>query len=67
VGQPALHPAAGRHRKVINAVGNPGGIHQIAGKNEKRHRQQWKAVEPARHPVQDDEIRNSGDEMRVEQ
>jgi len=65
--EPAAHPAAGRHRKIIDAVGDAGRIHQIAGEDEERHRQQRKAVEPARHAMQDHEVGNVRDEMRVKQ
>ena len=65
--QTAAHPAAGRHREIVDTVGDTGGIHQVSGQNEERHRQQRKAVEPSGHAVQDHEVRDMRDEVRVEQ
>ena len=65
--EPAAHPAAGRDRKIVDAVGDAGGVHQVAGKDEERHCQQRKAVEPAGHAVQDHEVGDAGDEVRVKQ
>ncbi len=67
MGETAAHPAAGRHREIIDAVGDPGRIHQIAGEDEERHRQQRKTVEAAGHAVQDHEVGNARDEVGVEQ
>ena len=67
VGEAALHPAAGRYREIIDPVGDPRGIHQVAGQNKERHRKQRETVEPAGHAVQDHKIRNPGDEVGVKQ
>jgi hypothetical protein len=63
----AAHPAAGRDRKIVDAVGDACGVHQVAGEDEERHREQRKAVEPARHAMQDHEIGDAGDEVCIEQ
>jgi hypothetical protein len=67
VGQAAAGPARNRHREVVDAVGDPGGIHQVAGQDEKGHGQQREAVHAARHAVQNHEVRNAGDEVGIDQ
>ena len=64
--EPAARPAGKCDREIIDAVGDAGRIHQIAGQDEERHRQQREGVDAARHAVQDDEVRQAGDEVRVD-
>jgi hypothetical protein len=59
--------APGINPPIVDAVGDPGRVHQIAGEDEERHRQQRKTVEAARHAVQDDEVGNVRDEVRIQQ
>ena len=49
--QAALEPAHQRQRVVVNAVGDAGVVHQVAGQNEEGHGQQRKAVNAADHAV----------------
>ena len=67
VREPAAHPAGERHREIVDAVGDAGRIHQVAGQDEERHREQRETVDAAGHAVQDHEVRDAGDEVRVEQ
>ena len=53
----ALEPSDQRQREVVDAVGDAGVIHEIAGHDEKRHREQRKTVDAADHAVNDDERR----------
>jgi len=67
VPKPAAHPAGDRNREVVDAVGDPRGVHQISGEDEERHRKQRERVDAAGHAVQDHEVRDAGDEVGVEQ
>ena len=67
VREPAAHPARERDREIVDAVGDAGRVHQIAGQDEERHREQRETVDAARHAVQDHEVRIAGDEMRVDE
>ena len=49
--QPTLEPADQGQRVVVNPVGDARVVHQVAGQNEKGHRQQRKAVDAADHAV----------------
>ena len=51
--QAAFHPADEPEREVIDAVGDAGRVHQVAGEDEERHGQQREAVDAADHPVHD--------------
>jgi hypothetical protein len=53
-------------REIVDAVCDAGRIHQVSGKNEERHRKQWERVNAAGHPMQNDEIRQAGDEVGVD-
>ena len=67
VPEPAAHPAGERHGEVVDAVGDAGRVHEVAGEDEERHGQQREAVDAAGHAVQDDEVGDARDEVRVEE
>ncbi len=67
VREPAAHPARERHREIVDAVGDAGRVHQVAGEDEERHREQRKRVDAACHAMQDHEVRQTCDEMRVDE
>jgi hypothetical protein len=61
----ALHPAHRRDCEVVDAVGNPGRVHQVAGQDEERHGEQGKRIDAAGHPVEHHEVRDHGLELDV--
>jgi hypothetical protein len=67
VGEPAAHPAHRRDGEIVDAVGDAGRVHQVAGQDEERHRQQREAVDAAHHAVQDHEVGDAGQKVRIEQ
>ncbi len=54
--QAAFHPADQRQGEGIDAAGDPGDVHQIAGEDEERHRQQRKALDAGDHALGGDEV-----------
>ena len=67
VAEPAFEPAHQRQRKVVNAVGDAGVIHEIAGHDEKRHREQREAVDAADHAVDHHERRQIAGQQDIDQ
>ena len=67
VPEPALQPADQREREVVDAVGDPGGVHQVAGEDEERHREQREAVDAADHAVDHGERGNRPRDPDVQQ
>ena len=67
VPEAAAHPARQRHGEVVDAVGDAGRVHQVAGEDEERHGQQREAVDAAGHAVQDHEVGDARDEVGVEE
>jgi hypothetical protein len=63
----ALQPADQREREVVDAVGDAGVVHQVAGQDEERHRQQRKAVDAADHAVHHRERRQVAADQDVQQ
>ena len=51
VGEAALHPADEREREVVDAVGDAGDVHQVAGEDEERHGEQREALDAGDHPL----------------
>ena len=49
--QAPRHPADERAREAEDALGDAGGVHQVAREDEERHRQQREAVHPVHHAV----------------
>ena len=67
VAEPALHPADQRQREVVDAVGDAGVVHQVAGEDEERHREQREAVDAADHPVHDHHRRRAPGQPDVDE
>ena len=67
VREPTARPSRKGNREIVNAIGDAGRIHQISGENKERHGQKREQIDAARHPVQDNEIRQAGDKMRVDE
>ena len=59
VAEAALEPADQRQREVVDAVGDAGRVHQVAGEDEERHGEQREAVDAADHPVHDGQRRHA--------
>ena len=51
VAQAAFHPTHQCQCVVVNAVGNAGIVHEVAGQNKEGHGQQGKAVNARHHAV----------------
>ena len=63
VAEAALHPADERNREAVDATGHAGDVHQIAGQDEERHRQQRKALDAGDHALRQRDVgRDAGDE-----
>ncbi len=67
VAEAALHPADQRQREVVDAVGDAGVVHQVAGEDEERHGEQREAVDAADHPVDDDHRRRGAGQPDVDE
>ena len=67
VAEPALQPAHQRQGEVVDAVGDAGVVHQVAGEDEERHRQQREAVDAADHAVDHHERRQVAADQDVDQ
>jgi hypothetical protein len=65
--QPAAHPADQRHREVIDAPGDAGNIHQVAGQDEEGHCQQGKAFDAGDHALRHDHVRHRAGREDVQQ
>jgi hypothetical protein len=63
----ALEPADQREREVVDAVGDAGVVHQVAGEDEEGHRQQREAVDAADHAVHHGERRQLAADQDVDQ
>jgi hypothetical protein len=63
----ALHPAHQRHRKAVDAAGDAGDVHQIAGEDEKRHGEQREALDPGDHALGQRHIRRDAGIENVDQ
>ena len=63
VAEAAAHPAHQRDRELVDAPRHAGDVHQIAGQNEERHRQQRKALDAGDHALRQRHVgRDAGDE-----
>jgi hypothetical protein len=67
VTEAALHPSDQRQCEVVDAVGDPRVVHQVAGQDEERDREQREAVEPADHPVHDYHRRRAAGQQDVDE
>ena len=55
--QATFHPTHQSQSEVVNAVGNAGIVHEVAGQNKEGHSQQGEAVNARHHAVNDHEGR----------
>ena len=51
VAEAAAHPADQRDREIVDAAGDAGDVHQVAGEDEERHREQRKALDAGDHAL----------------
>ena len=52
--------------KLIDPVGDPCNIHQITGKDKKRHSKQREGINAADHPMQDSKILHRAIDQHIE-
>ena len=55
--EPALHPADERDREAIDAAGDAGDVHEIAGEDEERHGEKREALDAGDHALGHDDVR----------
>ena len=67
VAETALQPTDQCEREIVDAVGDAGVVHQIAGENEERHGEERKAVDAADHAMHDDERRHVAGQQDVDE
>ena len=63
----ALHPADKRQREGIDAPGDAGDVHEVAGEDEERHREQRKALDASDHALRGNDVGRDAIENEVEQ
>ena len=65
--QTALHPADQRDGEAVDAAGDAGDVHQVAGQDEERHGQQREAFHPGDHALRQDHVGRHVVDQQVEQ
>jgi hypothetical protein len=51
VAEPAFQPADRGHGEIVDLLGDPGRVHQVAGHDEEGHGQEREGVDPVHHPM----------------
>ncbi|KAG1246121.1 hypothetical protein G6F65_020854 [Rhizopus arrhizus] len=65
--QTAAHPAHQRHGEVVDAAGDAGDVHQVAGQDKKRHRQQWERLHARDHALRAHHVRHAARDQNEQQ